>query len=354
MEEAMKKSVLLVLGVCLLCLSVMFLSCDGDSSTDGNDDNNGDPSHPSSLVGLWHSISMMMSEIITTNSNQTAIDLFSEGTGALNVTGGQTASLTYMMVWNDEGEISGMVTNVSFIELFGNETAEVKEKIKNPRKMLSELKTELTYPLYVLQFSIGEGAMFYAVPNASDTLLYWGTGDGLTYDAANYKLTANNMALVDMENFITTIAINGQLQNKTINVPANTPTVAMTMDATEMFDLTLDINTDGTYMGIYDYGLGVLDTTNGTWEVTGGNNLMIVDYYTEDGDTVDTDTSYATYAFSGNNLVLTTEDDACIDDENPDDCLADIEDEVGIDEGSLVSAFEQIDLTFSKAVAAKL
>jgi hypothetical protein len=224
----MKKSIFLTLGLCILCLSVMFISCNNDSSTGGNS-GNGD-THPSALVGIWNLITATVTDIITTNSNQTVPDLTSEGTGALNVTGGENATLKYVAAMDSAGVIQGMASNVPVIESIDLSDLKIREIIKNPDLLKSELKTGLTDPVYLFMFSTEDGGMFIVMDNGDLLSAYMGTTNGFSFNMQTYTLTTTNYTLYDFfssEYPPPTILINGQLQGVLINIPANTPTAIL-------------------------------------------------------------------------------------------------------------------------------
>ena len=138
-----------------------------------------------------------------------------------------------------------------------------------------------------------------------------------------------------------------------MNIPANTPTAAQTMTmSAEPGDLVLDINQDGTFTSISDVNSEDPDTSYGAW-IADGNNLTIIDYTIVDGEIVYSDTTYGTYNIAGNILTITSDEDICTDDEDPEECLADIEEELGIDTGSLITAVNRMTSEFQKAAAAK-
>ena len=336
----MKKSILYVLFISLLCLSVMFVSCDGDSSTDGNGNGN---SHPSSLVGVWAVIEAIVTETITTNSNQTAVDLISEGTGALNVTGSENATLTYVAAIDSGGVVQGMASNVPLFEILDLNDLKIREKIRNPNLAISELKTASTYPLYILYFSSEEGSYFSAMQDETTGSAYFGTIDGLSFDMTTYTLTATNYTLYGY-GYDQIVIINGQLQGAFLNIPANTPTALINEDMTEYFEGdSLAVNADGTYTG--DLGD---EPSAGTWNVTGTNTLVITD--TTENDT----TIYATYALSDGDLILTMDSDPCEEEyENQTDCFNYYENMFGLDEGSITALTAQMTITLTKTGAAK-
>ncbi len=344
----MKKSIFLVMGLCILCVSVMFLSCDNDTSTNGKNDND---TQPSELVGRWDYTDGEMSMMVTTNSNQTAVDFMSPGTGGLNLSGVLAGSLTYMMMMEDGGETMAVAANVSLTEFFNMVGFKAREKMKNPRSLMSELKAQLTYPVYVLYVASNQGAQLMAATSQSDTTTYFGTADGLTFDIPNFKLTANNLTLYDATIYPpATLLVNGTLQNQVTNVPANTPTNVMTIPLPNEVEQTVVLSENGDFMAIATYD-SESDTSYGTWAVTGKNTLTIVDY-----EEADTTTTVATYAVNGNNLDITMDEDACDEDtpEDVQDCLNDIGAEFGMDENSLVSATTLIVMSFTKADATKL
>jgi len=339
----MKKSIFLVIGLCLLYMSVIFLSCDNDSSTGGNGGNGG--TQPSALVGMWNLITATVTDIITTNSNQTAIDLTSEGTGALNVTGGENAILKYVAAMDSAGVIQGMASNVPLIEIMDLSDLKIREIMKNPDRFKSELKTALTDPVYLFMFSTDDGGMFIVMENGYPASAYMGTTNGFSFNMQTYTLTATNYTLYGFGYGYPqpTVLINGQLQGVFINIPANTPTTLINQDMTEYFEGdSLAVNADGTYTG----NLGD-EPSAGTWQVSGTNTLMITD--TTGNDT----TMYFTYALSNNNFIITMDMDPCEDFDNQEDCFSTIEQLFVLDEGCITSLTEQMTMTLTKTVVAK-
>jgi hypothetical protein len=297
--------------------------------------------NPSELVGLWNAISAMVTFVITTNSNQTAVDIISPCNGTITVTGSENATLSYMAQIEIKGVPTIIATDVPLLELMeGTEGFFKPTTVQGNRVSLPILKADLGYPYHGILHTDALD-IFMVVTGPGDTTFY--IGSGVEYDSDNYTLSANNVNLPLLGFIPPGVTLNGTMQNITTNVPANTPTPVMTMPMPDESSWILDVEANGTFTGYMDEFLIIdADTTYGTWEVTTDNNLMII-------DTLETDTLYATYEFSGNDLILTVDQEICDEDkEDYEDCLNGIGELVGVDEGSLIDAIIRVGATFVK------
>ena len=89
----MKKRTIIitVIGVAILTI-IIVTACDKNKTTGPEESDL--KKHPTELVGSWHSQTVCMDVIITSNSAQQVADVNSPGNGSIEITGDQQAELT--------------------------------------------------------------------------------------------------------------------------------------------------------------------------------------------------------------------------------------------------------------------
>ena len=104
----MKKLLLIILMV-TIAFAVFFTACSKKSST------NGGSTDPAGLIGIWNAISGAISFVLKTNSNQTAVDLFGEGTGSMSLTGEVNTTLTYILAAETGSGVAIAISNQPYL-----------------------------------------------------------------------------------------------------------------------------------------------------------------------------------------------------------------------------------------------
>jgi len=88
----------------LLIATIALVSCKKDGSTG--------PGAGGDLVRIWNVIGGNFGWVITTNSNQVAINMF-DVTGQINISGTHTATLDFMIVDNDTNPPSIIIMDIN-------------------------------------------------------------------------------------------------------------------------------------------------------------------------------------------------------------------------------------------------
>lgn len=312
-------------GVLLLTMSIaLFWSCEKDAEA-------GDEKHPEELVGTWYYTDGNYYTEITTNSNQTMVDRFSEGIGSIDVSGEVTETLTYMMVVEYNGDVSIYITNQSMYTM------------------------EPDFPIYmVFMYSYGGtlSASFIAQESEEDYTYYTTDNVDYSYDASIYTLTIDSTYFFEMPDSSTVVTIAGTLQSQTINIPANSPTqVDVGVDPFDYIsEFTVSLEADGSWLRtmVMEFeGETETETGVGTWEVD-DDQLIIIEEYEENGET-EIDTVELDFTLSGNTLTLIMKD-WCEDEEDypVEECLEEAEWEFGLESGSLTDIVYVSIMNFSK------
>ena len=287
--------------IIILIFSFAMVSCKKDSTTE---------SGGGTIEGAWNVVDVVMGWLLTTNSNQTAINMF-DVTGQVSVTGVQTATFDFMLMDNSTDP---------------------------PSFVLGNLTDSNSNSTLVLDGATGEGML---IANGQMFL-----GD-VTYNYNNGMLTITQSTLTDAAT-ATTVTISGTLSYSQTNISANTPTfVEFIFDGDnpgEEIGLSIiKFNNDGTatVTTIDEYG-----TEIETWDyTTDGNQMTITDEYN--------DVMVFEYSIVGNvlTLVATDFDDYCGDYVTQAECLADTELFFGLTPGSLTAVSMQVEIILNQAVA---
>ncbi len=383
----MKKTITLLLSVIFV---TTFWSCeDGKSGPETN-----------SLVGTWYmsqrvnakTFNMEASDIssgtlsswnyetvLTTNSDQEAVDKYSEGIGSIDITGALEAGFKYM-----------------FPHVMAQRGSHSDEWVSVYLSNGNFWSAEMTWPIYGL--SIEKGWQGHV---ADDTTNIWPSGGGryhsaylwVMYEDGNYAdymgdvdfdydgktLTVNSGSLRSYtwdygyphghngDGIIwgdDSVSVSGSLTHQVITIPANTPTPIYTFGnddvSIDQGGWTIDIREDGSWIERYEWE-DWSDSLVATWEAEDGLLTVTYDWSgiicmgdsgSYGGGNMD-DYSYSieyTYVIENNELILTHEYDICSDDFMW-DCLDWFELEFGLDEGSLDSIIDRVQLTFSQTPA---
>ena len=287
--------------IILLIFSFTMVSCKKDSTT-------GSGVEP--IVGIWNVVNAIGGWLLTTNSNQEAMNMF-DTSGQINISGTYTGSVAVMMVDYDTNPPSLIVFDI--------------------------IDNEMNFML-VLDGSTGEG-MLMAMSNVQTFL-----GDAtFTFDGTTLTVTQSTLQDVASE---ATVTISGSLSYNKTNIPANTPTLILWPDFGDGGGgpgfATIEFKSDGTATTT-DVSDGVTETENWTY-TTSDNQVTVID---EDDELMDFE-----YTIVGNNMTWTSDviEDPCEGTANQAECFAEWEQEFGLAVGSLTNIIVTIEIGFSKAV----
>ena len=285
--------------------------------------------------------------VLTTNSDQEAIDLYSEGNGSIDVTGAESVSFKYMFPSRYEDHDTGVESISIFL---------INESFAS---------FGVNYPVFGLMLSSGgDNPSFFS---SGDNPMYhdsglvvwkddstWTQYDGdvdFTYDGKT--LTVNESSL-NGKGGSGSVSVKGSLAHQTITIPANTPTPIHEFKeenvSLEQGGWTIEIREDGSWVELYQWEDWV-DSLKASWEVE--NDLLKVTYdFSDWWDAMGDSTSYEyviefNYKIENNELLLTNEYDICGDNFRQ-DCLAWSENKYGLDSGSLESIIDRLSLTFTQ------
>ena len=325
-------SLLKYTGILLISMSLfLFWSCEDEA-----DDEAGNGNLPQELVGTWYLTGGESYLEITSNSDQTTLDLFSEGIGSIDVSGELTATMTYMMAYEEDGAVEIALTN----------------------QMLFEYQN---FPYYMMSISLydGGGSAYFIVFVNEDSASFYATDTiDLSYDASTYTLTINSTDFMKLDMITgqidsnSVVTVSGTLQSQTVNLIANTPTQVSLGDVPVdyMGSYTIIFDANGNWQRrIPDYdGDTAIDTGFGTWEIDDSQLIILEEIEDEDGDYIDT--FAVDYTLSGNTLTLNMVMNICEEDEDYpiEECFEEAEMEFALDPGSLIDFIQISVLNFSQ------
>ena len=282
-----------------------------------------EPDPTEELLGTWESDSFEGEVLITTNSDQTILDRDSEGVGAIEVSGADSASLTYITEFYSDGHSTYLT---------------VSNRSRDSRE----------YPMHSLNLNEYEGDRYinYSIGTENDYRNY--ESDKGDFSFENFILTISETKLYRFEydpqtvslTIIDSVTTAGTLTGSTIDIPANTPTSFPMPDyAEDQFRFTLKLKESDTYVLIMADGYSI----TGVWEVEDG----MLNLYPSEGEIM----SFS-YTLSDNNLTLELEEDLCRyakgDPQEYDSCLKYNGMEYGLGAGSLDSIVNHIILELSR------
>jgi len=284
--------------VAVLMFSFALVSCKKDSSTGPGG---------GSIEGSWTVVDAIVGWLLTTNSNQSAINMF-DITGQIDISGTQTASMDFMVMDTSTDPPSFVISDVT-----------------------------ANY-LLIIDGTTGEGMLF------ANNQTFVGN---VTFAYNNGTLTVSQSIITDVAS-TATVTISGSLSYNQANIPANTPTfVELTFDdddPTEEIGLsTIEFNSDGTATVTT---VDMFGTEVETWTyTTDGNQMTITD---EEDDVVVFD-----YTVTGNTLTLKAIDfdDYCGEFNSQADCFEDTELFFNLTPGSLTAVSMQVEIILNKTTA---
>lgn len=295
--------------ILLLVITFTVVSCKKNSTGSNTDDGIG------ALAGTWTLVELFLGEILTTNSNQTALNPWLCN-GSINISGAVSAVLDYMQVDDGTNPVSFEITQNFWT---GDFTA-----------------------FYYLTIDNGPGGeVIFSYFDAAYN--YYEYRGNLNYTFDGTTLTLTQATLTD-PNTNNTVTVSGTISIVTVNVPANNPTfIQWTPDDYFEAGESMTINDDGTY-GYYEDQISV---ETGTVVVEDDRIL----YITTIGGVPDT--FFVNYTINGDNLMISYSEDACADpDPNVEqDCLSDTEDSYDIADGSLIKTEFAVEQYYTRTAA---
>ena len=277
----MKKSILIFT---LITFIIFISSCD---LLDSGDTQN----IPGSIVGKWKEDNAVITLLLTTNSNQTAIN-FLNSTGELAVTGSYQTKLPLLIETpeDEEEEITSMLVAI-------NPTAVLNDTI-----YLLGLDPNGADSESVFQISVNDGSEYEDVLTGNVTFNY----NGLTLSVTNANLTSDDTQM--------SVNISGSITYPQVSINANQPT-QLSLNASQFYNFgnteTIFFE-DSTFLSSEDQGLS--DST-GAWEVVGDTLKLTTTTEVEDfttGEIVHVDTTVSLgYVNSGNSFTVSQSIDVC-------------------------------------------
>lgn len=284
----------------MLVATIALISCKKDSTTG--------PAG-GSIVGTWNVVDAVVGWLLTTNSNQTATNMF-DITGQITITGAHTVTMDFVFVDYDTDP---------------------------PSFMLSNITDDNSNFTLLLDGTTGEGMLF------ANAQTFFGS---VTFAYNNGTLTITQSTITDVASDAT-VTISGTISLKQTNISANTPTLIQFPDdfgdGGDIGLTTVEFKSDetATVIDVYEGGT---DTENWTY-TTDGNQLTVTD---EDGETM-----IFEYSIVGNTLTLKASDidDYCGEFDSQAECFADTELFFNLTPGSLTAVSMQVEITLNQAAA---
>jgi len=287
----------------LLIFSFAMVSCKKDSTTG--------PAG-GSIVGTWNVVDAVMGWLLTTNSNQTATNIF-DVTGQINVIGAHTFTMNVMMI--------DVTTDP-------------------PSFVLLNLTDENQNAILILDGTTGEGML---ITNVNGQTFF----GNVTFTYNNGTLTVTQSTITDVAS-AATVTISGSLSFNQTNIPANTPTfLEFNFDEDDPGEgiglSTIKFNNDGTAT-VTTIDEDGTEIENWTY-TTDGNQLTITDEFSE--------TMIWEYSVVGNVLTLIASDfeDYCGEYDTQADCFAETEEFFNLTPGSLTAVTMRVEIILNQATA---
>lgn len=323
-----RSSKIAITGIMLLSI-IIFTACDKNST---EPEVNDPAKHPAKLVGTWHSITQSLDVIVTSKSAQKVANFFAAGNGSLMITGAHQAELKYMINGTEEDGTSIVIAaNLPDLFEYG----------------------ENDYPVYFLMFrkSLSPTVTLTAMLSQTEAVQYSGATTNLTHNQSNYSLTANNLQLFTMDSSAS-IIVNGTLSNITVDVPPNTPTSIFSIENHTETESIVILSGDGKYKRTSNYDWGTEEST-GTWEVSDGDRLTIIETYQDNYNQTVTETTDRTFTISSTGVLsINFEMSVCeafdYRESSESDCIRKFEEDFLIEQGSLTAVTVEGTYTLSK------
>ena len=296
------------------------------------------------IPGTWDVVGMEQALLLTTNSTQTAFNMFVKGEGAVSVTGDYTAELTYM--FGGESDENETVFNLTEESIWDSD-----EGALLPMLIIHEIQGETSGMLLVAETSLGDTIFYHVEPAVYD------------YDASTGILTVPETALLEMETGASSITVSGTLGYTTFDVPAYTATkvdLPFRAEGEESEEITVTFTAEGGFSRVststYE-GETEMETGEGSWELESDSCLLIIETYTKSDEPGEmTDTFVICFNMISEDIVNAYfEGNLCEEDvggdkeyESEAECLADHEQMFALDEGSLVVVTSRDSMVFER------
>ncbi len=270
-------------------------------------------SDESTIIGKWVLSSAILNWIITANTDQVAKLPFS-GNGQITVFGDFNSILNGLLIYDTEP--------------------------------FSIAAVEIEYGRYVSTLMVIDDNSHIATVYAANTEQ---TFEGnINYEYKGVTLTITESILTDPNNANETVTVSGVISFDTVDVPMNSPTDIRISDVWLPYYpgfINVEFLDDGTFSMSYNYG-NTTTFQNGTWE-TSDNILTTV--IIDDNDTI---TDVNSFSINGNELTIRELIDGCGDNIDDLDCLKNVEDRLGLINGSLTKVQVETTLNFNKTSTA--
>ncbi len=302
------KTVGILMALCPLM--IVMLGCD-EADEEGMDG-----LQESQLHGAWENVSFENYQTIESNIDQDMVLMFSPGIGSIEVSGDLTASLTYLYSWGDAGNYMVFVGN----NLLGIENLpSYQVSINVVQGMASSLSMEVTLEDYSQHnFQIDSIAVLY-------------NQNTLQLNILETQLVADDS--------VTTVSIGGQLEPKQLSLLANEITTVNVFEGFQFAELSEGVTTfhaDNSFETISTLWAGAEpDTSLGTWSLNGSELTMVVE-----NDEGYQQITVAEASIVEDELTLVIRG-GCADESDVAGCLQQVEEFLGMTQGTLVS-FEDV------------
>ncbi len=271
----MKKLLTIILMLSLMILSGCFLDSD-----DGSDNNSVTESFLTENIWYFNDCNTQIE--LTTNSNQTAYNLFEEGIGEITISGDalskEMGSITlsyfhYAYHYPTYSSVALDNLTIGYPSYFFSYSYESYE---------STVTKSMSF-----DFSINDSTYTYYQKSNDDYL-----NNNVGWDTTNFKLTvSNDISLINYSDSNDSVTVSsGSIEVKQISITANTPTTLNTPVINiwmkrELSGVELDFNINGdVYVTEINY-LGDPSIDTSKWELD-GNQLTIIDGEGTDADTI--------------------------------------------------------------------
>lgn len=317
----MKKLIIITLALSFFVLTSCFFNDD--------DDNNNNPSTESFLTAnIWYFNDTEATLEITTNSNQTAYNIFDEADGGITIEFNDLSKrmdnikLSYFHYVYHGQDYSGLsLENLAFDYPYYWFSYSFNTYSGSPYESMS------------FDYSLNDSTYYYYSKHRNDYL-----NDNVFFDTTQYKLTVSNDIYLPNAGKTDSVKIkSGSIEVKKVSVSANTPKelnlpVMAHYTTQEMKNVSLQFISDGTLIET-DLGYENNQTIDSSkWELD-GNKLIIID----DGDT----NTMSAYSNNGKLEVIFNYTTRIQD-------LHYTENDLHLDKGSLIKAVEINKMIYGK------
>ncbi|MFC2120831.1 hypothetical protein ACFLTI_04460 [Bacteroidota bacterium] len=307
----MKRKSKYLIGIIVFSV-FLFISCKKDDITNSK--------YPDELLGTWRMKTFEPYYKVVTNSDQTIWDFFSEGDGAITLTGDYQVELKYIYT---NGEIT-FISNAP-ASIFNSDV--------------------YNYPIFFIMI-MGNNASMEVLISGVEGYLYLGTSTQDFVDLESFVTTFDNLELINSDGSAGSIIANGSLSPAVLNIPANITSEIFPEGVIQTDGDNLIFNTDGNALKVNHHE----DSIFCSWEVK-DDLLYIVDtsYHQFQPEL---DTTVYSYSIISNTLTLIIDyGTECEIEDEKEECMKGIEEMLFLDEGSLTDVSFLIKNTYSRSTA---